>query len=61
MHYDTAINIRAATLRAADALTCTLGAHAPESVPAEVRAALQHAIDAALAVLDAVDAATGEG
>lgn len=57
MNDDTAIGIRYATLRAADILACTLGAHAPESVPADVRDALARAIAAALAVLDAVDAA----
>lgn len=61
MNDDTAIGIRYATLRATNILTYTLNAHAPESVPAEVRAALQRAIDAALAVLDAVDAAGAEG
>lgn len=58
-HSETLSNIRAATLRAADILSCARGAHA--SLPADVRAALARAIAAALAVLDAVDAAGAEG
>ena len=56
MNYPDIYNTTDAELRAADTLSCTLGAHAPESVPADVRDALARAVAAALAVLDAVDA-----
>ena len=58
-HPETLSNIRATTLRAADILSCTRGAHA--DMPADVRAALERAIAAATAALHAVDAFSVEG